>query len=228
MKRSTRHSAVAVAASAALLAACLGPIEDAVDAPYREPRGNPSAYQGMLNETQRRHLRSSTFPRLTDNERQLLRRVNADVNRDIHYLSDVHNYAMPDKPVTEPRVHRPALAHLPPARYGDCEDYALTKKQRLDRAGFSASRTFVALATVPEDYGRITHSALVVPEGGDWWILNNWDNQIQRASSLERWWEWEFISPRYDSYLLSMQMRRFAEQTDAALPAAGGGARARR
>lgn len=223
MKRSACHGAVVTAAAAALVAACLGPTEDAADSPYREPRGNPSVYRGMLNDAQRRNLRTATFPRLSDHERKLLRRVNADVNRDIRYLSDAHNYAMPDKPVTEPRVHRPALAHLPPARYGDCEDYALTKKHRLDRAGFSASRTFVALATVPEDYGRISHSALAVPEGGDWWILNNWDNRIARASSLERWWEWEFISPRYDSYLLSRQMRRISQHAEAAQPAAGRG-----
>ncbi len=216
-----------VAAAAAALTACLGPVEDAVDAPYREPRGSAAAYRGMLNETQRRHLRTATFPKLTDNERKLLRRINADVNRDIHYLSDVQNYAVPDRPVTEPRVHRPVLAHLPPARYGDCEDYALTKKQRLARSGFSPSRTFVTTASVPEDGRRIIHSALAVPEGSDWWILNNWDNQIQRASSLERWWEWKFISPRYDTYLLSMQMRRIGEQGDDALPAAGAGARAR-
>ena len=228
MNRYTHQWALPIAATTALLAACLGPVEDAIDAPYQEPRGNPGAYQGMLNETQRRHLRSATFPRLTENERELLRSVNADINRDIRYLSDMHNYAMPDRPVTEPRIRRPALAHLPPARYGDCEDYALTKQHRLAHAGFSAGRTFVVLATVPEDYGRITHSALAVPEGSDWWILNNWNNQIQRASSLERWWEWKFITPRYDTYLLSMQLRRVAEQTDAALPAAGGGARARR
>jgi predicted transglutaminase-like cysteine proteinase len=223
MKRTKHHRALILAAAATLLAACLGPFENPVDTPYLEPHGDSTAYQGMLNETQRRHLRTATFPRLTKDERRLLRRVNADVNRDIHYLSDVHNYAMPDKPVTEPRVHRPALAHLPPARYGDCEDYALTKKHRLDRAGFSASRTFVALATVPEDYGRISHSALAAPEGGDWWILNNWDNRIARASSLERWWEWEFISPRYDSYLLSRQMRRISQHAEAAQPAAGRG-----
>jgi hypothetical protein len=62
---------------------------------------------------------------------------------------------------------------------------------------------------------------------GEWHILNNWDNQIQRAGSLQRWWDWTFIRPRYDSYLLAMQMRRVSEQTDAALPASGGGARAR-
>jgi predicted transglutaminase-like cysteine proteinase len=226
MKRSTHQQVVAMAAATALLAACLGPVEDAVEAPYHEPRGESGVYHGMINETQSRHLRTNTFPRLTENERKLLRRVNAQVNRDIRYLSDAQNYAVPDRAVTEPSVHRPALAHLPPARYGDCEDYALTKKRRLDRAGFSASRTFVTLAIVPEDNRRIAHAALAVPEGSDWWVLNNWDNHIQRASSLERWWEWKFISPRYDTYLLSMQMRRIAEQTDGALPAAGAGARA--
>ena len=228
MKRTTHHTGAALVVAAALLAACLGPIEDAVDTPYREPRGQAAAYAGMLNATQQRHLRTATFPRLTDDERQLLRRINADVNHDIQYLSDLQNYAMPDRAVTEPRVHRPALAALPPARYGDCEDYALTKKQRLARSGFSPSRTFVATASVPEDGRRIIHSALAVPEGSDWWILNNWDNHIQRASSLERWWEWKFIRPRYETYLFSMQMRRIAEQSDDALPAAGGGAPARR
>jgi predicted transglutaminase-like cysteine proteinase len=228
MKRTTHQTAFIPAVAATLLAACLGPFEDPVDDPYREPRGDSAAYQGMLNETQRHHLRSAAFPRLTKDERRLIRRVNADVNRDIRYLSDAQNYALPDRAVTEPHVRRPALARLPPARYGDCEDYALTKKHRLARSGFSASRAFVALAVVPEDGKRVTHSALAVPEGGDWWILNNWDNHIQRASSLERWWDWEFISPRYDTYLLSIQMRRIAQQADAGVPASGGDARARR
>lgn len=228
LKTSAQPRAVSAAAAAVLVAACLGPVEDAVDAPYREPAGKTGAYEGMLNEVQARHLQRSTFPRLADNERRLLQRINAQVNRDIRYLSDVQNYALPDKAVTEPPVHRPLLARLPPARYGDCEDYALTKKRRLSRAGFSASRSFVALAIVPEDYARITHSVLAVPEGSDWWVLNNWDNGILRASQLERWFEWEFIGPRYDHYLLSVQTRRIAEQAAAELPAAGGGARARR
>lgn len=227
LKRSAHCRVILAAGAAALIAACLGPVEDAVTSHYREPRGNPAAYQGMMNETQARHLQQAVFPKLSEDERRLLRRVNSAVNRDIRYLSDVRNYALPDKAVTEPPVHQPLLARLPPARYGDCEDYALTKKHRLVRAGFSASRSFVALAIVPEDYGRITHSVLAIPEGSDWWVLNNWDNDIQRASSLERWWDWEFIRPRYDSYLLSVQTRRIAEQAAAALPAAGGGARAR-
>jgi predicted transglutaminase-like cysteine proteinase len=226
MKRTT-HRIVGAIGAAALLAACLGPVELAVETTYREPRNNLSAFTGMLNDTQQRHLRSATFPRLTQAERKLLRRVNAEVNHTIRYLSDRENYAVADRAVTEPAVRRPLVANLPPARYGDCEDYALTKKHRLTRSGFSATRAFVALAVVPEDGRKVMHSVLAVPEGGEWHILNNWDNQIQRAGSLQRWWDWTFIRPRYDSYLLAMQMRRVSEQTDAARPASGGGARAR-
>ena len=227
LKISAQHRVVFAAAAATLVAACLGPVEDAVTSHYQEPHGNPAVYEGMVNETQSRHLQRATFPKLSSEERRVLGRINAAVNRDIRYLSDVQNYALPDKAVTEPPVHQPLLARLPPARYGDCEDYALTKKHRLARAGFSASRSFVAMAIVPEDYGRITHSVLAIPEGSDWWVLNNWDNDIQRASNLERWWDWEFIRPRYDNYLLSVQTRRIAEQAAAALPSSGGGARAR-
>jgi hypothetical protein len=79
---------------------------------------------------------------------------------------------------------------------------------------------------VPEDGRRVMHSVLAVPEGSEWWILNNWDNEIQRASMLERWWEWHFIRPRYDTYLMAMQMRRISEQGDDRLPASGGAVRA--
>ena len=228
LKTSAQRGVIFIAGAATLLTACLGPVEDAVVTPYREPAGTRSAYEGMINETQSRHLRRATFPHITSAERKLLRRINAEVNRDIRYLSDVQNYAVIDRAVTEPPVHQPALIRLPPARYGDCEDYALTKKHRLARAGFSPSRTFVALAIVPQDYGRITHSVLAVPEGDDWLVLNNWDNTIEHASQLEWWWEWEFIRPRYDAYLLAVQKRRLSGQDAAALPAASGGARARR
>jgi predicted transglutaminase-like cysteine proteinase len=214
-------SLCAVAASAALTA-CLAPGTNAVDAAYREPRGNHSEFHGLPNGAQRGHLYSATFPRLLPGEKDLLRRVNIQVNRDLAYLSDLQNYGRADYAVTEPPVRSPLLAALPPARYADCEDYALTKKKRLDHAGFSASRTFVATATVPQDSGRTTHSVLAVPEGGEWLILNNWHNQIERASSLERWWDWQFIRPRYDSYLLSAQTRRikYGELAATTAPAA--------
>jgi predicted transglutaminase-like cysteine proteinase len=205
---------------ATLLIACLGPGSDAPSIPYREPRGKPADYQGMPTEAQSRHLYSAAFPRLLPPERKLLRRINADVNRDLRYLSDIQNYGLPDLPVTEPAVRRPLLGRLPPARYGDCEDFALTKKHRLDRAGFSATRTFVATASVPDKHGRTMHSVLAVPEGREWWILNNWHNQIERASALEHWWDWQFLRPRFDIYTSVARVRLVAESnTPTAAPA---------
>lgn len=216
-----------VIAAALSLAACLGPGGDAPLAAYREPPGDPANYAGLPNAAQNRQLRTATFPRLSTGERQLLHRVNDDVNREIHYLSDVMNYGKADYAVTEPPVRTPRFIRLPPDRYGDCEDYALTKKQRLAQAGFSASRTFVATASVPQDYGRTTHSVLAVPEGRDWWILNNWHNGIEQASVLERWWDWKFIRPRYDSYLLARQMNHVSQQNFSAPPGSGGSVRAK-
>jgi predicted transglutaminase-like cysteine proteinase len=218
-----KHLLVPAAAAAALVAACLGPADNAPPGPYRDPSAPRNAFHGMPNDTQNRHLYSATFPRLQPGERQLLRRVNNEVNRDLVYLTDLSNYGLADRPVTEPAIRRPVLAALPPARYGDCEDYALTKKHRLIQAGFSPSRAFVAMARVPERTRLVMHTVLAVPEGGEWWILNNWDDDLRRASALERWWEWEFIRPRYDHYLDRAEARRTPPPATAA--AAAGGAR---
>jgi len=201
---------LAAAATAVLLAGCLAPGADAVKTSYREPRGNPREFRGMPTTTQRHHLQTATFPRLRPAEKKLLRRINAQVNRDLTYLTDWQNYGVADHHVTEPPVRRPRRVRLPPARYADCEDYALTKKHRLARAGFSASRMFVVTANVPERGRRTIHCVLAVPEGHDWLILNNWHNHLERAASLERWWNWQFIRPRYDVYLLSRETRHLA------------------
>lgn len=211
-----------------LAAACLGPSDDTPLAPYREPSGPSREFNGLPTTTQRRHLSAASFPRLQPAETKLLRRINAEVNRDLTFLPDWQNYGRVDYAVTEPRVRQPVLVPLPPARYADCEDFALTKKQRLTQAGFSASRTFVATADVPDYRGRTLHSVLAVPEGLDWLILNNWHNQIQRAGSLERWWDWKFIRPRYDSYLMAKQTRRISEEDWRATTAPGARAPARR
>jgi len=214
-----KHVAL-LALAAALTAACVGPSADAPPDPYREPRGNPREFRGMPTTTQRHHLQTATFPRLRPAEKKLLRRINAQVNRDLTYLPDWQNYGVADHHVTEPPVRRPRLVRLPPARYADCEDFALTKKHRLARAGFSASRMFVVTATVPDRRGRTLHSVLAVPEERDWLILNNWHNAMDRASALERGWEWKFIRPRYDSYRVVKNIRRLTEQPVTAVAAA--------
>jgi hypothetical protein len=54
------------------------------------------------------------------------------------------------------------------------------------------------------------HAVLAVPEGREWWILNNWDNSIKPASFLMKWWDWDFYWPSFDEY------RRFVSARDGA------------
>ena len=48
-------------------------------------------------------------------------------------------------------------------------------------------------------YGRFERP-FVLPEGSEWWILKNWDNRIEPAGHLAKWWDWDSIGPRYDEY----------------------------
>ena len=211
--------------AALFLCGCAGftPARDAAAGPYRVPDdGDETVYEGFVNEHQMRHLRSATFPELNETERALIREINRDVNEDIRYLPDEDNYGLLDFAMAEPRVHRPAIRGLPAGRYGDCEDYALTKKKRLAESGIHPSRLFVARAEVPTGDGTKRHVVLAVPEGSEWWILNNWDNRIEPASYLARWWDWEFIRPRFDEYQQVVRWRNGAVRTAAAgLPKRG-------
>lgn len=190
------------AALAALLAAgCATPPEVAVDAQYRVPSDARNAqYRGAVNHRQLVHIQRTVFPRLAADERELLRKVNREVNNDIIYLSDLDNYGVWDRQVTEPVPHKPVAFGYPRARYGDCEDYALTKKHRLAQRGIHQTRLFAATALVQMQGQAWRHTVLVIPEGRDWWVLNNWDNTIDRASSLERRWGWHFIWPDFGAY----------------------------
>lgn len=192
---------IATAAAALFAAGCAAPPQIAVIAPYRIPRdGGNVQYRGAVNHRQTVHMRRTVFPRLTDDERLLLRKVNREVNNDITYLSDLDNYGVWDRQVTEPAKRKPVAFGYPRARYGDCEDYALTKKHRLVQRGMNQTRLFAANALVQMQGQTWRHTVLVVPEGRDWLVLNNWDNIIDRASSLERRWGWQFVWPDFKSY----------------------------
>lgn len=200
----------AMLALTVLLGGCAGftPVKDASNGPYHAPPGAQSAvYGGMANKQQIAHLQRATFPRLSSTERALIRDVNRHVNQDITYLSDADNYGCPDLAMVEPPRRRPFTRGLPPARYGDCEDYALTKKKRLAAHGMDPSRLFVVRTKVPVTDGPTRHIVLAVPEGSDWWILNNWDNRIETASYLAKWWGWEFTWPRFEEYRHNSQAR---------------------
>ena len=207
--RKTIGSLLAVAVLG-LLCSCrsFSTVADAPDIPYRPPPGARSgAFDGQINKGQVAHLQNAVFPRLDETERALMIEINRDVNEDITYLSDEDNYGFMDFAMEEPRFRKPLARGLGPARYGDCEDYALTKKHRLTERGMDPSRLFVVRTKVPTSEGEQRHVVLAVPEGSDWWILNNWDNRIEAASYLAKWWDWEFIWPRFDEYQRVAQAR---------------------
>lgn len=181
-------------------------------ADYRPPPGSRKPYLGMLNFTQMRHMEDAVFPKLTEPQREEMRTVNRAVNHDIAYLSDAENYGLNEKPVTEPTAHKPLAFGYPTGRYGDCEDYALTKKARLVAQGWEPSRLFVVVARVPERRDSFRHAVVAVPEGSDWWILNNQHNMIELASHLESWWGWRFVWPQFRDY----RMRFAASRHDSA------------
>jgi hypothetical protein len=53
---------------------------------------------------------------------------------------------------------------------------------------------------VPTPDGTENHVVLAVPEGSEWWVLNNWDNRIEPASYLAKWWDWDFYWPPFEQY----------------------------
>lgn len=200
---SQQRRCLAAAAFAVILSGCAGfsPAKDAANTAYQPPRGSRGpAFENMVNARQARHLEQTTFPRLSETERALMIEINRDVNEDITYLSDDDNYGWADFAVIEPRFRHPVARGMPTARYGDCEDYALTKKHRLTERGMDPSRLFVVGARVSTAEGEQRHVVVAVPEGSEWWILNNWDNRIEPASYLQSWWEWKFEWPSFDHY----------------------------
>ena len=217
-----RRQLLPATAVALLLTACASfkePVKDAAAAPYHPPAGSKTtAYQGMVNSQQAAHIKRAEFPQLNAVERALIREINRDVNKDIIYMSDGDNYGWMDFAVTEPRYRHPVAWGMPSAVYGDCEDYALTKKHRLVERGLDPSRLFVVRTRVPTPEGTENHVVLAVPEGSDWWILNNWDNLIERATYLKKWWGWDFYWPRFEEYQQLVRARNGSQYDAAARP----------
>ena len=97
-----------------------------------------------------------------------LNKVTRKVNRQITYITDMAHYGKADKWVTNP-----------PDNLGDCEDYALTKRDRLLHMGASASD--MRIRVVDSGYGP--HAILEVRIDGRIYVL---DNLNQWAIPLEK------------------------------------------
>lgn len=99
----------------------------------------------------------------TEAELNLLTRVNAQVNSAVREVSDLEQY------------RKAELWALPTAEGGDCEDFALMKKNKLIREGIEPSR--LLLATVL-DRKRRPHAVLVYRGLKTDFVLDNTTNRI--------------------------------------------------
>lgn len=97
---------------------------------------------------------------LTKERRLFLQRINAQVNKDIRYTDDPS-----DKDLWRAGV-----------KAGDCDDYALTKRQRLLDAGWPSSALRVATARTEEGIG---HAVLVVSTIEGDFVLDNRTNVMK-------------------------------------------------
>lgn len=132
---------------------------------------------------------------LTSERSRLLRRVNSDVNWAIRPEDDAEHYG------------RPEYWTIPTDGYGDCDDYALTKRKALMARGFPKRALRVAIV-MSERSGR--HAVLVVVTDKGDFILDNLTNAIlERRQSDYAWIEqqdaknplsWVSLTPSTDNF----------------------------
>lgn len=122
------------------------------------------------------------------NSYSFAQRVNSDVNSQVQYKSDLEQYSKPEFWV-EAGV------------FGDCEDYALLKRQVLLKAGFSRKDLHLACCWCETgDY----HCVLLTNTDKGWFILDNrypflippkqlpytWDKALAEVDG--KWYELSF------------------------------------
>lgn len=106
----------------------------------------------------------------------MIKIVNADVNRAVVQVSDMDSIGVPE------RWNRLSNDAHP---VGDCEDIAIEKRARLEKAGFPPQRLFYVVAFVPR-YGL--HTVLIARlDDGDY-VLDNLSPHILRWDRVHYQW----------------------------------------
>jgi predicted transglutaminase-like cysteine proteinase len=164
-----------------------------VDFCRRDPR---ECAQGTLEESRR----AGTGEALAE-----LDRVNRQVNAEIAPVTDMEQYGVED------------YWTLPRSGRGDCEDYALLKRQRLMRSGWPAS---ALLITVVFDEKREGHAVVTARTADGDFILDNKTNDIKLWSKTP----YQFVMRQ--SYLdpvvwMSLDPKRAVPSVQNPVPVAG-------
>ena len=130
---------------------------------------------------------------LTATALKLISRINAEVNRSIEPVTDIDQWGLIDR------------WDFPVDGKGDCEDYALLKRQRLVAAGFP--RTALLLTVVKQENGE-GHSVLTLKTSRGDYVLDNLTDRVKswsatpyrfvKRQSQENQNIWVAIAPRGD------------------------------
>ncbi len=134
-----------------------------------------------------------------------LDRVNRQVNAEIEPVTDMEQYAVED------------YWTLPRSGKGDCEDYALLKRQRLMKAGWPAS---ALLITVVFDEKREGHAVLTARTADGDLILDN------KTKDIKLWSKTPYQFVMRQSYLdpvvwMSLDPKRAVPSVPYPVPVAG-------
>ena len=91
------------------------------------------------------------------NSYKIASRINSDVNASVNYKTDLEQYSKPEYWVEA-------------NTFGDCEDYALLKRQRLLEAGFARKDLHLACCWVETE---AYHCVLLCNTSKGWFVLDN-------------------------------------------------------
>lgn len=102
-----------------------------------------------------------------------LEEIHRQVNWDIEYQGDMEHYKKGDHWT------------IPFDGLGDCEDYALMKRQLLLDAGWPKETLRLATCWVENNLGY--HAVLVVVDGDVWWVLDNRETFLRLWSDMDHY-----------------------------------------
>ncbi|THV24029.1 transglutaminase-like cysteine peptidase [Peteryoungia ipomoeae] len=107
--------------------------------------------------------RSTVAPKVTDHGWETIRKINDEVNRSII-------------PMTDLEIHGKEELWVYPVLAGDCEDFALLKRKKLQKAGFSLADLLITVVRKPDGEG---HAVLTVrTQSGDF-VLDNLHEEVK-------------------------------------------------
>ena len=127
-----------------------------------QPIGHYEFCKALADECSIR-TRPSVPPKVTDHGWSVIRDINASVNHAVVPMTDMEIYG------------REEVWAYPEDGAGDCEDFVLEKRRRLEKAGISASDLLITVVRKPNGEG---HAVLTLRTNDGDFILDNLSDDV--------------------------------------------------